>query len=55
MIRQRLWPFLERQASVRPERQRDEVIADLLRSHHSILLNLEELRRRTAAAAIEAV
>ena len=28
-------------------RPREEVIAELLRSNHSIMLNLEELRRRT--------
>ena len=43
-----LIPTLEK---VRP---RDEVIANLLGSNHSILLNLEDLRRRqTAAAAID--
>jgi len=45
-IRQRLWPFLERRAVRRPARPHDEVIANLLRSNHSILLNLEDLRRR---------
>jgi ATP:ADP antiporter, AAA family len=45
-IRQRLWPFIERRAIKRPARPRDEVIADLLRSNHSIVLNLEELRQR---------
>ena len=29
----------------RPARPRDEIIADLLRSNHSIMLNLEELRQ----------
>ncbi len=48
-IRDRLWPFL----SDRPRKQqsdsraRDEILADLLRSNESIMLNLEELRRRT--------
>jgi hypothetical protein len=45
-IRQRLWPFIERRAIKRPARPREEVIADLLRSNHSIVLNLEELRQR---------
>ncbi len=48
-IRLGLWPFLEHRApSRRPSRPRDEVIAELLRSNHSILLNLEELKRRSA-------
>ena len=47
-IRERLWPFLEdtRRASSVPARPRDEILADLLRSHESIVLNLEELQRR---------
>jgi hypothetical protein len=47
-IRQRLWPFLEdaRPAGAKPARSRDEVAAELLRSHESIVLNLEELHRR---------
>jgi len=44
-IKQRLWPFIERRPVNRPVRPRDEVIADLLRSNPSIILNLEELRR----------
>src|SRR6185503_5254426 len=50
-IRDRLWPFLEdRRPSARSSaRPRDEILADLLRSNHSIMLNLEELRRRAAA------
>jgi hypothetical protein len=46
-IRERLWPFLEdeRPAS-RVVRPRQEILADLLRSHPSIKLNLEELERR---------
>src|SRR5262245_47232107 len=47
-IRQRLWPFIERRSVPRPARARDEVIADLLRSNHSIALNLEELRLRAS-------
>ncbi len=50
-IRARLWPFLEDRTPVRRSaRPRNEVIAELLRSNHSILMNLEELRRRSAAA-----
>jgi hypothetical protein len=46
-IRERLWPFLEdRRPVARSNRPRDEILADLLRSNHSIMLNLEELRRR---------
>jgi hypothetical protein len=47
-IRDGLWPFLEG-APVRPSmRPRGELIEELLRSNHSILLNLEELRQRVA-------
>jgi ATP:ADP antiporter, AAA family len=45
-IRQRLWPFIERRAIARSARPREEVMAELLRSNHSIVLNLEELRLR---------
>jgi hypothetical protein len=46
-IRERLWPFLEdRRPIVRSTRPRDEIVADLLRSNVSIMLNLEELKRR---------
>jgi ATP:ADP antiporter, AAA family len=48
-IRDRLWPFLSDRAR-KPQsdsRARDEILADLLRSNESIMLNLEELRRRT--------
>jgi len=46
-IRQRLWPFIERRAVARTARPREEVMAELLRSNHSIMLNLEELRLRS--------
>ena len=47
-IRERLWPFLsDRPRNQRDNRARDEILADLLRSNESIMLNLEELRRRT--------
>jgi hypothetical protein len=47
-IREHLWPYLEdgRPAPTRAGRPRDEILAELMRSHHSILINLEELRRR---------
>jgi ATP:ADP antiporter, AAA family len=49
-IRERLWPFLEDQRPPeRATRARDEILADLLRSHESIMLNLDELKRRAEA------
>ncbi len=49
-IRERLWPFLgDRDRAPRETRPREEILADLLRSNESILLNLEELRRRESA------
>jgi hypothetical protein len=53
-IRQRLWPFLE-QTPPATARNREEAIAALLRSNQSIMLNLEELRRRSAAPAAASV
>ena len=52
-INQRLGPFLgrERQSATRDVRARDEILADLLRSNESIMLNLEELRRRVDKGA----
>jgi hypothetical protein len=47
-IRQRLWPFIEQRPAKRPSRPREEVMAELLQSNHSILLNLAELRQRAA-------
>ena len=47
-IRARLWPFLEdRRAPGRAVRAREEILRDLLRSHPSIQLKLEEVRRQT--------
>jgi hypothetical protein len=47
LVRTRLWPFLEdRRPMKRAARQRDEILDDLIRSHASIRLNLEELRQR---------
>ena len=46
-IRDRLWPFLGTSAPVNVgARGREEILADLLRSNESIVLNLKELRRR---------
>jgi hypothetical protein len=47
-IRGRLWPYLEDQrASARTAaRPRDQILEDLLNSQQSIVLNLEELKRR---------
>ena len=51
MIREPLWPFLEdRRPAGRTIRPREDVLADLVRSNHSIMLNLEELKRRADAA-----
>jgi hypothetical protein len=54
-IRQRLWPFLEleRRAVRRLARPREEVIVSLLGSNHSIMLNVEDLRRQAASDSIE--
>jgi hypothetical protein len=47
LVRTRLWPFLEdRRPGNRTVRDRDEILGDLIRSHASIRLNLEELRQR---------
>jgi ATP:ADP antiporter, AAA family len=49
-IRARLWPFLEdRRPAERRGRDREEILADLLRSNRSIVLNLEELQRQARA------
>ena len=51
-LSQRLWPFLGReQQAPRDVRARDEILNDLLRSNESIMLNLEELRRRVDKGA----
>jgi AAA family ATP:ADP antiporter len=47
LIRERLWPFLEdSRPRTRSPRPREEILADLLRSNQSIVMNLEELKRR---------
>jgi AAA family ATP:ADP antiporter len=46
-IRDRLWPFIGTGAPVKVgARGREEILADLLRSNDSIVLNLKELRRQ---------
>ena len=47
-IRDRLWPFLEdpRPSRRKTGRGRDEILADLLRSNASIMVNLKELQQR---------
>jgi hypothetical protein len=51
-IRERLWPFLgDKPERNRSARSREEILAELLRSNESIVLNLEELRRKAATAA----
>jgi hypothetical protein len=52
IVREPLWPFLEDgRRSERSARPRSEILADLVRSNHSIMLNLEELKRRDAVRA----
>jgi AAA family ATP:ADP antiporter len=46
-IRGSLWPFLEdHRPPARTVRPREDILADLVRSNQSIMLNLEELKRR---------
>jgi hypothetical protein len=48
-----LWPFLEdRRPPARSARARDEILADLVRSNQSIMLNLDELKRRAEAEQV---
>jgi len=52
-IRTSLWPFLEdRRPPARSARARDEILADLVRSNQSIMLNLDELKRRAEAEQV---
>ena len=47
-IREPLWPFLEdHRPAGRTVRPREEILAELVRSNHSIMLNLEEIKRRS--------
>ncbi len=53
-VREVLWPHLEperatRRRATEPARDREQVLDDLMRSHHSIQLDLEALRRRPPA------
>jgi AAA family ATP:ADP antiporter len=49
-IRERLWPYLEdRRQTPSSARPREQILADLIRSHQSIMLNLEELKGRAVA------
>ena len=51
-IREGLWPFLEDRRTTREApRPREEILADLLRSNQSIMLNIEELKRRAGRQA----
>jgi AAA family ATP:ADP antiporter len=53
-IRARLWPFLEdRRPRNARTRDREDIIADLMRSNDSISLNLEEIRRRVSRSSGE--
>ena len=46
-IRDSLWPFVEnRRAPAKSVRPREEALAELLRSNQSIMINLEELKKR---------
>jgi hypothetical protein len=52
-VRARLWPFLEDTGSRtgRTRRSREEIVADLVRSNESIMINLAELERRGGGRA----
>jgi hypothetical protein len=50
IVRDPLWPFLEDRRAARPSRGHDDIVADLVRSNHSIMLNLKELKRRADQA-----
>jgi AAA family ATP:ADP antiporter len=54
-VRERLWPYLEPERRSRaapgPPRDREQVLNDLLRSHGSIEVDLEALRRRHDAGS----
>jgi hypothetical protein len=50
-IRDRLWPYIEVLGpSSRRARPREEILADLLRSNESIMMNLEDMRRRASSS-----
>src|SRR5262245_28590642 len=50
-IREGLWPYLEekRRPGDRGSRPREQILADLMRSHQSIAISIEELRVRAKA------
>jgi ATP:ADP antiporter, AAA family len=51
-IRQLLWPFVEdRRPPARTTRSREDVLSDLLHSHQSIQLNLEDIKTRRASGS----
>jgi hypothetical protein len=53
-IREALWPFLEdTRPAAREPRNRDAILEDLLRSNQSIMLNLEQLKRRATGVEAE--
>jgi AAA family ATP:ADP antiporter len=53
-LRERLWPWLEgAPAPARSGRSRETVLADLLQSNPSIMMNLEELRRMHHSTTLE--
>ena len=46
-IRDRVWPYIEVLGPAsRRVRPREEILEDLMRSNHSIMMNLEDMRRR---------
>ena len=50
-VRESLWPFLDDSRPTHEiQRPREEIMADLLRSNQSILINLETLRHQMAAS-----
>ncbi len=50
-IRERLWPYLEdSRPANRPARPREEILADLVRSNESIMMNLEALKRQSGGS-----
>jgi hypothetical protein len=51
IVRDPLWPFLEDRRAARSSRGHDDIVADLVRSNHSIMLNLKELKRRADQAS----
>jgi hypothetical protein len=51
-IRERLWPFLEdKRPPERAPRRREEILSELLQSHESIRVRLQELRAKRAPQA----